>query len=151
MPKVSADHVTSRTLTGGEALVHSLIAHGVDTLFGLPGVQNDYFYNALYDARDRIRVIHTRHEQATAYMALGYALATGRPGVYNVVPGPGFLNSTAALSTAPIAAAATNAGELHARPGRPWHDGADAAAWKMREPLQHARGAERGRLGPRVP
>ena len=103
------------TRTGGEALVHSLLSHGVDTIFGLPGVQNDYFYAAVYDARERMRVIHTRHEQGAAYMALGYALASGKTGVFVVVPGPGFLNATAALSTA----YATNAsvlcltGQLH--------------------------------------
>ena len=86
--------------TGGEALVQGLLSHGIDTIFGLPGVQNDYFYTAVYDARDRMRVIHTRHEQGAAYMALGYALASGKTGVYVVVPGPGFLNTTAALSTA---------------------------------------------------
>jgi acetolactate synthase I/II/III large subunit len=87
-------------LTGGEAIVQSLLAHGVDTLFGLPGVQNDWLYNALYEAGDQIRLIHTRHEQGAAYMALGYALSTGKVGVFNVVPGPGLLNTTAALSTA---------------------------------------------------
>jgi acetolactate synthase-1/2/3 large subunit len=87
-------------LTGGEAIVHSLIAHGVDTVFGLPGVQNDWLYNAFYDARAQIRLIHTRHEQGAAYMALGYAQSTGRAGVYSVVPGPGVLNTTAALCTA---------------------------------------------------
>lgn len=87
-------------LTGGEAIVRALIEHGIDTIFGLPGIQNDWLYNALYDARDRIRVLHTRHEQGAAYMALGYALARGDIGVYNVVPGPGFLNTTAALATA---------------------------------------------------
>ena len=86
--------------TGGEAIVDALLAHGVDTLFGLPGIQNDWLYNALFDARDRIRVVHTRHEQGAAYMALGYALARGDIAVYNVVPGPGFLNTTAALATA---------------------------------------------------
>lgn len=88
------------TVTGGEALVSALLSHGIETIFGLPGVQNDYFYNAVYDAGDRLRVIHSRHEQGAAYMALGYALAANRVGVYNVVPGPGFLNTTAALSTA---------------------------------------------------
>lgn len=88
------------TLTGGEAIVQSLLDHGVDTFFGLPGVQNDYLYNAVYDAGGRLRVIHTRHEQGAAYMALGYALSSDRVGVYNVVPGPGFLNTTAALATA---------------------------------------------------
>lgn len=91
---------TAPTVTGGEALVSALLSHGIDTIFGLPGVQNDYFYNAVYDARDRLRVIHSRHEQGAAYMALGYALAGNRVGVYNVVPGPGFLNTTAALATA---------------------------------------------------
>ena len=86
--------------TGGEAIVEALIAHKVDTLFGLPGIQNDWLYNALFDNRDRIKVIHTRHEQGVAYMALGYALATGEPGVFNVVPGPGLLNATAGLATA---------------------------------------------------
>jgi acetolactate synthase I/II/III large subunit len=87
-------------VTGGEAIVHALLAHGVDTIFCLPGVQNDYLYNALYDAGDKIRAIHTRHEQGAAYMALGAALSTGGVGVYNVVPGPGLLNTLAALSTA---------------------------------------------------
>lgn len=87
-------------LTGGQAVVKSLIAEGVDTVFGLPGVQNDWLYNAFFDYRDKIRVIHPRHEQGAAYMALGYSLASGKEGVYNVVPGPGFLNSTAGLVTA---------------------------------------------------
>lgn len=86
--------------TGGEAVVEALIAHGVHTLFGLPGVQNDWLYNALYDAQDKIKVIHTRHEQGAAYMALGYAMATGEPMTFNVVPGPGVLNASAALATA---------------------------------------------------
>ena len=92
--------MTTTQLTGGEAIVHSLIALGVDTIFALPGVQNDYLFNALHDNKDKIRVIHTRHEQGAAYMAMGYALSLDRPGVYCVVPGPGFLNTTGALSTA---------------------------------------------------
>ncbi len=87
-------------LTGGQAVVRSLIKEGVDTVFGLPGVQNDWLYNAFYDYRDEIRVIHTRHEQGAGYMALGYNLASGKVGVTNIVPGPGFLNSSAALATA---------------------------------------------------
>ncbi|MDF2235269.1 thiamine pyrophosphate-binding protein [Albimonas sp. CAU 1670] len=86
--------------TGGEIAVESLLANGVDTLFALPGVQLDHLMNALHGATDRLRVIHPRHEQGAAYMALGYAMATGRVGAYAVVPGPGFLNTTAALSTA---------------------------------------------------
>jgi acetolactate synthase-1/2/3 large subunit len=87
-------------LTGGEAVVKSLIAHGVGVIFGLPGVQNDHLYNALYHHQNQLRVIHTRHEQGAAYMALGYAQASDKAGVYSVVPGPGLLNTTAALATA---------------------------------------------------
>jgi acetolactate synthase-1/2/3 large subunit len=90
----------ARRMTGGQALVEMLKREGVDTIFGLPGVQLDGFFSALYDARDDIRVIHTRHEQATAYMADGYARSTGKLGVCLVVPGPGLLNATGALSTA---------------------------------------------------
>ena len=86
--------------TGGQAVVNALLNHNIHILFGLPGVQNDWLYNALYDARDQIRVIHTRHEQGAGYMALGYALATGEKAVFNIVPGPGLLNATAALATA---------------------------------------------------
>ncbi|MEJ7931082.1 thiamine pyrophosphate-dependent enzyme [Ramlibacter sp. AN1015] len=83
-----------------ENTVAGLIAHGIDTLYCLPGVQNDHLFNALYDAQDRIRIVHTRHEQGAAYMALGHAMASGRPSAFCVVPGPGVLNTTAALSTA---------------------------------------------------
>ena len=87
-------------MTGARALVKSLMAHGVDTVFGLPGVQMDPFFNALHDEKNGIRVIHSRHEQGAAYMAFGYAQSTGKVGAYAVVPGPGLLNSTAALATA---------------------------------------------------
>ncbi|MDR3497001.1 MAG: thiamine pyrophosphate-binding protein [Ancalomicrobiaceae bacterium] len=86
--------------TGGQALVRALKSNGVDTIFGLPGLQLDFVFDALYDERDAIRVIHTRHEQATAYMAFGYAQVSGKIGTSLVVPGPGVLNTTAALSTA---------------------------------------------------
>jgi len=87
-------------MTTAEAVVAGLYANGIDTLFCLPGVQNDEFFAALYAYRDRIRLIHTRHEQGAAYMALGAAMSTGKPAAYCVVPGPGFLNSTGALCTA---------------------------------------------------
>jgi acetolactate synthase-1/2/3 large subunit len=86
--------------TGAEILVDSLVAEGVDTIFGLPGLQLDYIFDAIYDRPNAIRVIHTRHEQATAYMAFGYAQASGRVGTCLVVPGAGVLNTMAALSTA---------------------------------------------------
>ncbi|MGC2201061.1 MAG: thiamine pyrophosphate-dependent enzyme [Stellaceae bacterium] len=87
-------------MTGGQALVEMLRRHGLDTIFALPGVQNDALFIAFYDAGEALRVIHTRHEQGAAYMAYGYARASGKIGAYAVVPGPGLLNTTAALATA---------------------------------------------------
>src|SRR4051794_36078698 len=87
-------------MTGGQALVQSLRVEGVEVIFGLPGVQLDWAFDALYAEQDHIRFIQTRHEQAAAYMADGYARTTGRPGTCLVVPGPGVLNTAAALSTA---------------------------------------------------
>ncbi len=88
------------SLTTAQAVVSMLEVNGIDTLYCLPGVQNDPFFDALYDRTNAVRPIHARHEQACAYMALGHAMATGKPSAYVVVPGPGFLNTTAALSTA---------------------------------------------------
>src|SRR4030081_4050162 len=87
-------------MSGGDAVVRSIMAHGVSTIYCLPGVQSDHLFNAMFDVGDALRVVHTRHEQGAAYMALGAALATGKPAVYSVVPGPGLLNSAAALLTA---------------------------------------------------
>ena len=84
---------TQITMTTAEATVAALIAHGIDTIYALPGVHNDHLFDALFKAADRIRTVHTRHEQGAAYMALGAALATGKPQAYAVVPGPGLLNS----------------------------------------------------------
>ncbi len=89
-----------QTLNTAQTVLSMLEVNGIDTLFCLPGVQNDPFFDALYDRTNAIRPIHARHEQACAYMALGYAMATGKPSAYVVVPGPGFLNTTAALATA---------------------------------------------------
>src|SRR4051812_39475688 len=87
-------------MTTAEATVGSLIGHGIDAVYALPGVQNDQLFDALFKAQNRIRTVHTRHEQGAAYMALGAALATGKPQAFAVVPGPGLLNSAAALLTA---------------------------------------------------
>jgi acetolactate synthase-1/2/3 large subunit len=87
-------------MKGGRALVESVLSHGVDTVFGLPGGQTYEVFDALHARRGDVRVITSRHEQGAAYMAFGYARSSGRVGVYTVVPGPGVLNTTAALSTA---------------------------------------------------
>ena len=85
-------------LTGGEAIVSSLTAHGIDTVFGLPGAQSYGLFDGFHKAQ--IKVIGARHEQACGYMAFGHARATGKPAVFSVVPGPGVLNASAAILTA---------------------------------------------------
>ena len=87
-------------LTTGEAIAKSLIIHGVDTIFGIPGAHMYDFNDALARESKNIRFITSRHEQGAGYMAFGYAKSTGKTGVYSVVPGPGMLNSAAALCTA---------------------------------------------------
>ncbi len=96
-------------MTGGAALVKTLANNGVDTVFGLPGVQADHVFDALYHQRDSMRVITSRHEQGAAYMAYGYAQSSARLGAYVVVPGPGLLNTATPLciahsSNAPVLA-----------------------------------------------
>ena len=92
---------TERTAgaTVARLAVEALRSLGLDTLFCLPGVQNDDFFDVLVDARD-ITPIVTRHEQGAAYMALGAAQVTGGPAALCVVPGPGMLNATAGLTSA---------------------------------------------------
>ena len=97
MASATADRAPRTT---AQIVIERLIAHGIDTLYCLPGVQNDPFFDALFTETNRLRPIHTRHEQGAAYMALGAAMATGKPAAYCVVPGPGFLNTSAALSQA---------------------------------------------------
>ena len=91
---------TRDAVSGGRAIVDALIANGVDTVFGLPGAQTYPFFDALALSVEHIRTFSARHEQASGYMAFGYARSTGRPGVFSVVPGPGILNAGAALITA---------------------------------------------------
>ena len=88
------------TATFAELTANSLVANGTSTIYCLPGVQNDDFFDALHGMKDRLEVVHTRHEQTAAYMAMGAAQATGRSQAFCVVPGPGFLNASAGLATA---------------------------------------------------
>jgi len=86
-------------MTGGEAMLRAAIANGIDTVFGLPGAQVYPLFDAIYRSPD-VNAIISRHEQGAAYMAYGYSAATGKPGAFAVVPGPGILNASAALCTA---------------------------------------------------
>jgi acetolactate synthase-1/2/3 large subunit len=88
------------TRNGGEVVAQALAANGVEILFGIPGVQLDPVFAGLHDVRDRIRIVHARHEQGVALMAFGYAHVSGNIGVVLVVPGPGFLNATTGILTA---------------------------------------------------
>jgi acetolactate synthase-1/2/3 large subunit len=94
-----------KVVTAGQAIVECLIRNGVDTIFGIPGVHTYHLFDALYERRNEIRFIGSRHEQGAAYMAFGYAKSTGKIGAYTCVPGPGVLNTTAALCTAYSASA----------------------------------------------
>ena len=86
-------------ITGGEAVVRSLAAHNVDTVFGIPGTHNLGIYEALR-AMGGIRHILARHEQGAAFMADGYARASGEVGVCISTTGPAALNTLASLGTA---------------------------------------------------
>jgi acetolactate synthase-1/2/3 large subunit len=84
--------------TGGDALVASLVAHGVDTVFGIPGTHNLPVYAALM--RHRVRHVSMRHEQGAGFAADGYARVTGRPGVCLTTTGPAVLNAATAAAQA---------------------------------------------------
>jgi acetolactate synthase-1/2/3 large subunit len=86
-------------MSGADALAASLISEGVEIVFGIPGVQIMAAVDAIHRS-GTIRWISTRHEQTAAYMAYGYARTTGKTGVAMVLPGPGALNTTAAIGTA---------------------------------------------------
>lgn len=84
--------------TLGEALISLLEHHGVDTVFGIPGVHTIELYRGL--ARSGIRHVTPRHEQGAGFMADGYARASGRPGVAFVITGPGLTNTITAMGQA---------------------------------------------------
>ncbi len=102
MDAAPGSHLTGdsiRSSTIAQQVVDGLRLTGIDTLYCLPGVQNDDLFDALVDAPDIVPVV-ARHEQGAAYMAMGAAQVTGRPAACCVVPGPGLLNASAALSSA---------------------------------------------------
>ncbi len=92
----------SEKITGSEALCRALIAEGVDTIFGYPGGAIMAFYNTLYDHRDTLRHILTRHEQGAIHAAQGYARSSGRVGVVSVTSGPAATNVITGLSDASV-------------------------------------------------
>jgi acetolactate synthase-1/2/3 large subunit len=89
---------TSIAATGAQLVIESLESHGVDTVFGIPGVHTLALYDALCDSS--IRHVLARHEQGVGFMADGYARATGKPGVAVVITGPGVTNIATAVGEA---------------------------------------------------
>lgn len=88
-----------KTMLGAQAIIASLEAEGVDTVFGYPGGQAVRMYDALYDS-EQIRHVLARHEQGAVHMADGYARSTGKPGVVLVTSGPGATNTVTGIATA---------------------------------------------------
>jgi acetolactate synthase-1/2/3 large subunit len=88
----------SGSLTGARALVESLLAHGTDCVFGIPGAQENELWDEMKSRG--LPYLLVTHEFSAACMADGYARSTGRPGVICVVPGPGLTNSLTGLGEA---------------------------------------------------
>src|SRR5215203_7469556 len=84
--------------TGAELAIATLEAHGVETVFGIPGVHTLALYDALYSSS--ISHVLARHEQGAGFMADGYARASGKPGVAVVISGPGLTNVATAIGEA---------------------------------------------------
>ena len=89
---------SGRRMKATQAFIESLLAEGVEVIFGYPGGAVLPIYDALYDAK--IRHVLVRHEQGAAHMADGYARATGKPGVVLATSGPGATNLVTGLATA---------------------------------------------------
>src|SRR5712691_856784 len=84
-----------KKLTGAQIVIESLIAEGVDVIFGYPGGAILPTYDALLDSK--IKHVLVRHEQGATHMAEGYARVSGRPGVVIVTSGPGATNAVTPL------------------------------------------------------
>src|SRR5262249_52274948 len=87
-------------MRGAPIVVESLIAEGVDIIFGYPGGAILHVYDELHKASDRIRHILVRHEQGAAHAAEGYARSTGKVGVCMATSGPGATNLVTGLTNA---------------------------------------------------
>src|ERR1700674_955037 len=86
--------------TGGQILVANLLRQGVDLAFCVPGESYLAVLDALYEARESLRLIVCRHEGGAAYMAEAYGKLTGRPGIAFVTRGPGASNAAIGIHTA---------------------------------------------------
>ncbi|WP_327046854.1 thiamine pyrophosphate-binding protein [Microbispora sp. NBC_01189] len=112
---------TPAAITGARALVRTLTAHGIDTIFGIPGTHNLAIYQEL--SRAGVRCVTPRHEQGAGYAADGYARVTGGPGVVVTTTGPGVVNAATAIGQAysdssPILLVSPGVPTGHPRDGR---------------------------------
>lgn len=92
----------TKKITGAEALMRSLEAEGVTTMFGYPGGSIMPVYDALYDHRETLNHVLVRHEQGAVHAAQGYARVSGRVGVAMVTSGPGATNTVTGVADAMI-------------------------------------------------
>ena len=90
----------SKLISGAEVMLKSLIAEGVDTVFGYPGGAVIPVFDSLYDYKKQLRNILVRHEQGAAHAAQGYARVSGKTGVVIVTSGPGATNVITGISDA---------------------------------------------------
>ncbi|MDC1203342.1 biosynthetic-type acetolactate synthase large subunit [Crocinitomicaceae bacterium] len=93
---------TQQQMNGAQAVVHSLLAEGVDLIFGYPGGAIMPVYDALYDYEDELNHILVRHEQGATHAAQGYARASGKVGVCIATSGPGATNLITGIADAQI-------------------------------------------------
>ena len=94
--------IKQQVMTGSQAVVHTLIAEGVNLIFGYPGGAIMPVYDALYDVEDKLTHILTRHEQGATHAAQGFARATGKVGVCLATSGPGATNLITGIADAQI-------------------------------------------------
>lgn len=89
-------------ITGAEAIIHCLLAEGVDVLYGYPGGAIMPVYDELYKFKDQLHHVLTRHEQGAVHAAQGFARSSGRVGVAMATSGPGATNLVTGLADAQI-------------------------------------------------
>lgn len=99
---ITKTRTTTKTITGSEAIIHSLLAEGVDIIYGYPGGAIMPLYDELYKFQDKLEHVLTRHEQGATHAAQGYARATGKVGIAVATSGPGATNLITGIADAQI-------------------------------------------------
>ncbi|MGI5975457.1 MAG: biosynthetic-type acetolactate synthase large subunit [Paludibacter sp.] len=92
--------MSTKKMSGSQILIESMIKEGIDTIFGYPGGAIMPAFDALFDYRDKINHVLTRHEQGATHAAEGYALVSGKTGVCLITSGPAATNAVTGISNA---------------------------------------------------